>query len=585
MPVKESFKGGLEINFFPQRDFESLEGIEPSKQAPIIARNALRFLMMGWTQSWTDFLHSKVVKATLLKRDHELLRELRFAFQQGFYHVFEQLRATNNLTNEQKEQIHLYLSNCLTLLPYSDLTPYESINLPQYIDGKWEMVEYQITPIELTDNSDWSKTYLQDHDRVFAYGLDPIFQKKAESHLIFMGTTYPAGQGFLTQVNTDAKGFESVGETLYRTGRERIQNWLSQQQMTHICGVSLGGSLSLLLAIDQGDYKLSRVDALNPAGLHDHWTKSKFDHWDTLIQKPQVIVQKQGDDPVSAFGIWKNDWEILEVNPPKDKKGPNPFYDHFLNYAGFADTQFSYVDPSHDNEKRKTRNFWLYSIGRSLIYYGFLLPFTHVIRPLLLTVAHHSVVSVLMLGIIFTAGLALAGVLSGSAFLLIAGGLLAGGVILSEFSNVHHIKTRKPGFVHAEESTKDQLANLHHPSLMRNPTMDIYNKENQVEIDLSYQELQTYYKVMRCIVKDKNYLPMDDKASKHVGGITKKELLERTLNSQDADLIVPFKVTKAKAAHIKHTLTLVHKIGIENEEKLKPALEQCYLEYRLGKNN
>ncbi|MGL5742592.1 MAG: hypothetical protein ACRCXC_08605 [Legionella sp.] len=71
-----------------------------------------------------------------------------------------------------------------------------------------------------------------------------------------MGTTYPAGQGFLPQITTDSKGFETVGKSLYRTGRDKIQKWLSAQKTTHVCGVSFGGSLSLLLAIDKGDYKL-----------------------------------------------------------------------------------------------------------------------------------------------------------------------------------------------------------------------------------------------------------------------------------------------------------------------------------------
>ena len=144
------------------------------------------------------------------------------------------------------------------MLPYSDLTPYESFKIPQCVSGHWELVEYQVTPIELTATSNWRHLFIYDHDRIFAYGLTPFFQPKAESHLIFMGTTYPAGQGFLTQIKADAKGIESVGRSLYQTGRERIHQWLEQQEnFVHVCGVSLGGSLSLLLAIDKGNYKLS----------------------------------------------------------------------------------------------------------------------------------------------------------------------------------------------------------------------------------------------------------------------------------------------------------------------------------------
>ncbi|MBI2785203.1 MAG: hypothetical protein HYX60_02385 [Legionella longbeachae] len=531
MPLKTDFQGGLELNFVPQREFESIKDVDPAQQASIIARNAVRFLLMGWTESWREFITPSVIKAIFVKRDHELLKALRFAFQQGFFEIFEQLRQMN-LTEVQKEQAQLYLSNCFSLLPYGDLTPYESFKIPQYIDDQWEMVEYQVTPIELTERKGWRRFFIQDKDRVFAYGLEPIFQKKAESHLIFMGTTYPAGQGFLPQLNTDAKGFATVGKSLYRSGRERIQQWLSQQQNSiHVCGVSLGGSLCLLLASDKGNYRLSRVDALNPAGLHDAWSKSRYDYWDELANKPQVVVQKQGNDPVSAFGIWKNDWDVLQVTPPKDKKGPNSFCDHFLNYAGFSQTKFVYVDPQVDNEKRKVRNFWLYSLGRSFIYYCFLLPYTYVIRPIVNLIMQKWLTS----SPISKIGIAL------------------------------------------------DLAEMHDPLLTRNPTMDIYNANNAVDINLTYHQVHSYYKTMRSLVKGKDFLPNNELESKHMEGVSKKVLLEKSMNSQNEEMIVPFKVTKAKAAHIQHSLTLIHQIGIENKEKLKSSLEKTYLDYRVGK--
>lgn len=52
--------------------------------------------MMGWTEQWTDFLTSTVAHAIFVQRDHELLRELRFAFQQGFSELFEQLKEKIN---------------------------------------------------------------------------------------------------------------------------------------------------------------------------------------------------------------------------------------------------------------------------------------------------------------------------------------------------------------------------------------------------------------------------------------------------------------------------------------------------------
>ncbi|WP_454783973.1 hypothetical protein [Legionella sp. WA2024007413] len=579
MPIKPSFKGGIDLNFSSQSNFEPIEGVAKENQASIIARNAVRFLMMGWTKQWTEFLTPSVAHAIFVKRDHELLRELRFAFQQGFLELFEQLK-NKQLTKEQEEQAHLYLSNCLTLLPYGDLTPYESIKIPQCINGNWELVEYQVKPIELTKRSGWARFFIQDTDRVFAYGLEPLFHKGAESHLIFMGTTYPAGQGFIPQVNTDSNGSETVGESLYIMGRKRIHEWLkSQKNKIHVCGVSLGGSLSLLLAIDRGEYQLSRVDALNPAGLHAN--KRKYDYWDKLKDKPLVVVQKQGNDPVSAFGVWKDDWYIIQVTPPSDKKGPNGFCDHFLNYAGFAETQFDYIEAEEDNAKRKTRNFWLYNLGRSLIYGLFLLPYTYLVRPLFYFLAHNWKITVPVLGILVCAPLVVAGVLPLLAFMGIVGGLFAS-VFISSFcfpkNGISKASSAEP-----ELAGKEGLAQLHDPSLARNPTMDIYNKSNAVEVDLTYQQIHTYYDVMRRLVKGKHFLPSEEKKSKHVDGVTKKFLLKECSEPQKQDLVVPFRVTRAKAAHIRHTLTLVEQLGVENK-KLKPSLEKYYTQYSIGKH-
>lgn len=534
MPEGAAFKGGLELKFFAQQEFESIDDIDFYQQEaePIIARNLLRFFTMGWTESWTQFLTPTILYSFFIQRDPNLLKEVRLAMKQGFKELYNQFRE-KDLNAEQSEQAQLFLSNCLSMLPYSDLTPYESFEIPQLIDGHWDLVEYQVSPIELTENKGWRGFFTQDNDRVFAYGLEPLFQKKAESHLIFMGTTYPAGQGFLTQIKNDSKGFESAGKSLYLSGRDRIQEWLSQQKNTiHVCGISLGGSLSLLLAIDKGDYKLSRVDALNPPGLYDPLFKNKFDSWDELVDKPKVVVQKQGADPVSAFGIWKKDWVVLQVTPPKDKKGPNAFCDHCLNYAGFADTEFRHVSAEYDNSQRSTHHLLFNAIARSLIYFYILLPYTYAARPL---------------------------------------GYYAWNKISSKKSEGN-----------SSQDLSD-VPKMHHPALPRNPSMDIYNTNNSVEMNLTYQQLHTYYTVIRCLLKGKNFLPSKEQETKHVKGVTKKALLEESMNAQKADAFVPFKATKAKAAHIQHTLTLVYQLGLDNKEKLKPALEKQYHSYHLGK--
>lgn len=383
------YAGGLTLNFFASESFEKENAETPFENQVIQSRNLLRILMMGWNNDWKSLLSTKTFRAVFIERDHHLTKALRYAFQEGFDHVFSQLQ-NQTLSLEQQRQAEIFISNCLTFLPFSDLTPYESMAIPQYINGEWKLIDYKVVPIELTPTSGYKKLFLAEQDRVFAYGLEPIINLNAEPHLIFMGTTYPAGQGFVTTINTDLEAFESAGKKLYRTGHKNITHWLQQQpKKVHVCGTSLGGGLSLLLATDQGD-QLSSVHALNPPGLYDPWHRSKFDHWDLLEEKPPVYVLKQHEDPVSRFGVWKPEWHVLQVTPPDHKKGPNPITHHALNYAGFADTTFIGVDTKKDNEERKSRNFWLYTLGRSALYYVAMIPWRYLTIPLMRFILNHK---------------------------------------------------------------------------------------------------------------------------------------------------------------------------------------------------
>lgn len=563
----EVFLRELDLKFFEHSEFESIDNASLERHAAITARNALRLLMMGWTASWTQLLSWPVIRAVLCYRDPTLLKALRLAFQQGFEYLFAQLENTE-LDPSKKEQVQLFLSNCLSILPYADLTPYESIKIPQYIDEHWVLVDYHIKAIELTQATGFRRFFIKDEDRVFAYGLESIDNSKAQSHLIFMGTTYPAGQGFISQIDTDLRGLETVGYSLYQTGREKLSKWLAHQKAkVHVCGVSLGGSLSLLLALDQCE-KIARVDALNPPGLHDPLSVNVHDRWNVLHEKPLVVVQQQGNDPVSLFGLWKKEWNIVRVMPPIDKQGPNAFCDHFLNYAGLAGTQFSTLNPEEENKKRIHRNFWLFTLARSFVYYALFAPYRFIIRPIAYFIyeQRYPVLAAVM------AGLALVSL--AIPLLYLAAGVVAFCALLCSFSK----KTTS-----TLDVIREERAALHQPELPRNAKMDIYAPENKINLDLSYGELHTYYYVMRSLVKGKAVLPDEDNAFKHQEGVSKRQLLKDCDDSTRADEIIHLKTTKAKALHIRHTLGLVEKIGVKDSDKLKSEAIQGYNEYCLGK--
>lgn len=356
-----------------------------------IAYNALRVLMMGWNNPshWQGLKSWRVFKAIFIKRDHQLLKEMRKAFQEGFNNIYEQL-ADKVLNDQQLDQSKLYISNCLSVLPFSNISEQCKFTIPQHIKGKWKKIEYKVCPIELTPTSGIETLFTRDIDRVFAYALEPINAEEAEAHLIFMGTTYPAGQGFVTQIDADFEWFNTPGSKLYRSGRNNILAWVNKQkQKIHVCGMSLGGALSLLFALDMPD-KISRVDALNPPGLC--FNKQYFDCWDNTEIRPEVYIQKQGNDPISYFGFWKKEWQILEVIPKANNRGPNCLTDHALNYAGFYDTTFKKINTEEDNLKRSNRNFWIYFILRSLVYGLFFMPVRYIGLPILRVLSSNKII-------------------------------------------------------------------------------------------------------------------------------------------------------------------------------------------------
>ena len=445
-----------------------------------------------------------------------------------------------------------------------------------------------------------------------------------------MGTTYPAGQGFATTVNTDLEAFETAGKKLYRSGHKAITNWLDKQhpRKTHVCGTSLGGALSLLVAIDQGN-KLSRIDALNPPGLYDPLRKSRFDHWDELTEKPEVYIQKQEGDPVSRFGVWKPDWHLLHVIPPADKRGPNQVTDHALNYAGFADTQFIGIDTKEDNEERKSRNLWMYTILRSGAYYLGMVPYRYLILPTVRSIVNQSLQLAILLPLVVlfyilpvlsvavTASLAinaLLGATLGSYWLanmihfatdktpsskispvVLAISLLAISLITA---SLIFFPTIAPFFMFAVAATPliysgllklgshlvtllgyndVELPKCQDPALPRNDSLDLYT--NTMEATFSYKDLGDYYHVKRCVLKNKDFLPEHSSKLFKTTGLSKREILENSKNPLLHNEKVTFTTTKAKARDIQHTLGLIRsRFGFHKAE-----LQRSHEHYVTGK--
>jgi uncharacterized membrane protein YvlD (DUF360 family) len=304
-----------------------------------------------------------------------------------------------------------------------------------------------------------------------------------------------------------------------------------------------------------------------------------YDRWDELERKPVVVVQEQANDPISLLGIWKKDWRIVRVTPPEDKKGPNSFCDHFLNYSGFAQTEFTYIDAAKENAQRRARNFWLYSVGRSIIYYSIIIPYNYLIRPVVYFAQRWLLALTLglvsLIGTAILVGLAVSGVLS---LLALVSTFFVSAVVISMYVVCHFLGDSSGG------EGNYQFARLHDPRLSRNASMDIYNPDNQIEVEFTYKEINTYYQVMRCLVKQKEFLPEEGRHREAGNSISKRELLFASQKPENHDKVMYMTTTKAKVVHMRHALTLINQIGMENERELQQALELNYRHYEMGKH-
>lgn len=374
-------RGGLQLAFLPEagtgdKTFD-LVVQALRKLIPDEADSEVRTDRLALSSYWQQ------LKTILIKRDPQFMLAWRRVFQAGFDSLYEQLRQLAE-PDKSNEQIFLFITDLLNLLPYGDLNPYEFIRIPQYIDAQWVQIEYKVRPIELTPDHGWESWLIQEQDRVFAYGLEPLNHPAAEPQLIFMGTTFPAGQGFWAQILTDLQAFRTVGSWLFDSGRDKVLRWLEQQgNKVHVTGLSLGGSLALQLAQEAPGY-LSRVDAQNPAGFYGH------SHFDSMAEaaahsSTRLVVQAQGSDLIARLGQMPPHCELIAVLPQKG----HMLWDHPSIYTGLASTRYEQRDVNEYNAANQRHSFWLYTVLRTGLYYGLVLPYHYLLRPGLFFIFRH----------------------------------------------------------------------------------------------------------------------------------------------------------------------------------------------------
>ncbi len=428
--ISDKFAGGRQIRFLPG------SCVQTDKYSKT-ALDVIDLIMNGYHDSanWKKLQSIEFLRSVFYKRDHDALRGARSGFSAGFKNLFEQFKSNAGATFNQQfhHQQVLILSNCLSLLPYADIKPGQIYKIPEWDETaqKWNLIDYQVSAIELTPTWGFERLVLGENGRVFAYGLIPKLRSgqnlksMPKTHLIFMGTTYPVGQGFYAQILSNLEAFSTPGYRLYQQGKGRITAFLDQAKKdcqeqaaqfnledqnikARVHGISLGGSTGFFAALDPVNApKISRVDAYNPPGLCEiPYLTSYQNQWQNLgDSKPEVYIQIQAKDPISSvIGSWLIGWNIIQVNPSPEDATKLCTLAHAVSYTNCQNTQFYKLSDHQVQEENKKR--WLFNLTIYIMLRGFLfmlvLPFYYLILPMISSILNHKLEASILVGVTLT---------------------------------------------------------------------------------------------------------------------------------------------------------------------------------------
>ncbi len=228
-----------------------------------------------------EVLNTRNVRNVFHQTSPEYLQDFRVELQRILTYGF------NNKGDLDDEVFSLFVHQTLALFPFAYPEEGFEVQIPIKNGNKWELITYTLDKKFNLANSLFVLP-------IPAYGF---ISEGYPSQLVFMGTTYPAGQGFMGTLLSDFTPFASVGWLPMRCGREELGRWLSAQSGAHVCGISLGGALSLHAAKNFGHH-VSKVFAFIPPGLNT-WELSAFEN-----SPVEINILFQGGDLVSQLGFF-----------------------------------------------------------------------------------------------------------------------------------------------------------------------------------------------------------------------------------------------------------------------------------------
>lgn len=338
--------------------------LRADKSAEAEAENVIK-IMMGAPFN-KSVISSKLIKAVFISKDRIQMDGFKNELESVSKSIYSHL-TTEVVTPEQEKLAEMILGNILALYPFSEPAGDSTLQVPQKIAGKWEMVTYTV------DNLPMTPTWLG--EPVPAFGLKPLNNQAASPLLLFRGTPQPTGSGSMLATASDLIPGFSVGEILYNFSETKvIQPWIERVNKEFgkikLYGQSLGGSLSLLTLSRHPD-KIGEVHAYGSPGILGKSLKSYENNSKDIadLDKPKVNLYWNLGDPVPLTYRFHKDWNLYKVFIPVKQNGGVAHAS--LNFARPKVVMMK-INIEIENSKRSRKIFTLFYQTISL----FLLPVT-----------------------------------------------------------------------------------------------------------------------------------------------------------------------------------------------------------------
>lgn len=311
----------------------------------------------------TKFLSWSLIKSILFSPDNVRSDHFRQYLNLIMGKIHQRLE---NCSSNDETVLKAIIVEMLCAITSSEPSNGETVEIPQKIGSKWELVKYSIEVIPLT--SEWVGV-------IPALGLKPLNHLQAQPILLFRPTPQPSSEGALVAYTIDAMPFTTIGECILnqKSVKERIFNWiesaykefiknnphradadskvLGEQRGVILAGKSFGGIHSIQEAGRNPQYISEVLVSGAPTPferVRNEYLKHKNDRG---LQPRYIQYVTYGDEvPLRGEGYYPGT-SVIKVIPPNHKAG-------IAAHSSYATTMgkaiMVQIDPSMD-ARMKTR--------------------------------------------------------------------------------------------------------------------------------------------------------------------------------------------------------------------------------------